>query len=197
MVKWFSELGATSDDVLHFGQFLRESNSGRSVDCLPQGIQPCKLIGSEFLKFADNSMKLTCELSLRFMDDFYFFSDSENTINADFVTVQQLLGEKGLSLNPTKTSYEERETNIAQEVDALKVDLLRARRSIIEFSGMEIEVEDEEEAALTKEQTEYLLNLLKDPDIDESDAELVLVLLICHPCNSMIPIGSGGGGLPP
>ncbi len=96
------------------------------------------------------------------------------------MTVQQLLGEKGLSLNPTKTSYEERDTNIADEVDAMKVDLLRARRSIIEFSGMEIEVEDEEEGVLTNEQTEYLLNLLKDPDIDESDAELVLVLLRDH-----------------
>ncbi len=33
-------------------------------------------------------------------------------------------------------------------------------------------MEDEDEEVLTNEQTEYLLNLLKDPDIDESDAEL-------------------------
>ena len=181
LVQWFSELGASADDVLHFGQFLREINSGRSVDCLPQGIQPCKMIGSEFLKFVDNSMKLGSELSLRFMDDFYLFSDSERRINADFVLVQQLLGEKGLSLNPTKTSYEERDTNIAAQVDAIRVELLRARRSIIEVSGIEFEMEeDDDRAVLTDDQTEYLLDLLKDPDISESDAELVLVLVRDH-----------------
>ena len=104
LVRWFSEISASSDDVEHFGQFLREVNGGRSVDCLPQGIHPCKLIGSEFLKFVDNS-KLKSDLLLRFMDDFYLFSDSEEVINTDFVLIQQLLGEKGLSLNPAKTSY--------------------------------------------------------------------------------------------
>jgi len=43
LVQWFSELGASIEDVNHFGQFLRETNSGRSVDCLPQGIHPGKL----------------------------------------------------------------------------------------------------------------------------------------------------------
>jgi|SRR5437667_7631684 len=42
---------------------------------------------------------------------------------------------------------------------------------------MEIEDEDFEEESLSEEQVEYLLDLLKNPDIDESDAELVLVLL--------------------
>jgi hypothetical protein len=179
LVPWFSEIRASSDDVDHFAQFLREVNSGRSVDCLPQGIHPCKLIGSEFLKFVDNSMKLRSDLSLRFMDDFYFFSDREEDINADFVKVQQLIGEKGLSLNPAKTSYgTEGEQDISNEIDAIKVSLLKVRRFFIEVSGMEfVEEEEEEEGALNEEQTEYLLNLLKNPDIDESDAELVLVLL--------------------
>jgi len=166
-----------------FGQFLRQANSGRSVDCLPHGIHPCKLIGSEFLKFVDNSMQLNCELSLRFMDDFYFFSDSEDTINGDFVTVQKLLGDKGLSLNPAKTSYgDEVQTDIAQQVDAIKVGLLKARRIVIEVSGLEISLDNEEDNqdVLTDEQTDYLLNLLRNHDIDESDAELVLVLLRDH-----------------
>src|SRR5207302_4434441 len=106
LVHMHSEIHASGDDIDHFGQFLREFNSGRSGYFLPQGIHPCKLIGSEFLKFVDNSMRLKSDLSLRFMDDFYLFSDSEDDIDADFVTVQQLIGEKGLSLNPSKTSYQ-------------------------------------------------------------------------------------------
>jgi hypothetical protein len=181
LVHWFSEIQASSDDVDHLGQFLREVNSGRSVDCLPQGIHPCKLIGSEFLKFVDNSMKLKSDLSLRFMDDFYLFSDSEDAINADFVVVQQLIGEKGLSVNPSKTSYEkEIGEEISKEIDAIKVSLLKVRRVFIEVSGEAFADEEEEEDALNEEQTEYLLNLLRDPDIEESDAELVLVLLRDH-----------------
>jgi hypothetical protein len=57
LVHWFSEINASNDDVDHFGQFLRETNGGRSVDCLAQGIHPCKLIGSAFLKFVDNSKR--------------------------------------------------------------------------------------------------------------------------------------------
>lgn len=181
LVHWFSEVQASGDDVEHFGQFLREVNSGRTVDCLPQGIHPCKLVGSEFLKFVDNSMKLKSDLSLRFMDDFYLFSDSEEAINSDFVVVQQLIGEKGLSVNPAKTSYEkEGGQDISKEVDSIKVSLLKVRRFFIEVSGMEFAEEEEEEDVLNEEQTDYLLNLLKDPDIAESDAELVLVLLRDH-----------------
>jgi hypothetical protein len=98
----------------------------------------------------------------------------------DFVLIQQLLGDKGLSLNPAKTSYEEEPKNIADEVDEMKVSLLKVRRFIIEISGMEVEDEDLEESSLSEEQVEYLLDLLKNPDIEESDAELVLVLLREH-----------------
>jgi len=128
-------------------------------------------------------MQLNCELSLRFMDDFYFFSDSEDTINGDFVTVQKLLGDKGLSLNPAKTSYgDEVQTDIAQQVNAIKGGLLKARRIVIEVSGLEISLDNEEDNqdVLTDEQTDCLLNLLRNHDIDESDAELVLVLLRDH-----------------
>jgi hypothetical protein len=177
LVQWFSEINASGDDVEHFGQFLREANGGRSVDCLPHGIHPCKLIGSEFLKFVDNSMRLRSEMLLRFMDDFYLFSYNEELINMDFVLIQQLLGEKGLSLNPAKTAYEEQYQDIAGEVDQMKISLLKVRRSVIQVSGELFEDEELEEESLSEEQVEYLLNLLKNPDIDESDAELVLVLL--------------------
>ena len=181
LISWFSEVGAPADDVEHFGQFLREGNSGRSVDCLPQGIHPCKLIGSEFLKFVENSARLKSDVLLRFMDDFYLFSGSEEVINMDFVLIQQLLGERGLSLNPAKTSYESDQRNIAKEIDDIKIDLLKVRRSMIEVSGIEFEGEEEiVEDELNDEQIEYLLDLLKNPDIDESDAELLLVLLRDH-----------------
>jgi hypothetical protein len=181
LVRWFGDINASGDDVQHFGQFLREAAGGRSVDCLPQGIHPCKLIGSEFLKFVDNSMKLKSDILLRFMDDFHLFSDSEDTINTDFVLVQQLLGEKGLSLNPAKTSYETDEQDIAKRIDEMKVSLLKVRRFVIEVSGLIFRDEEEEvEEPLNDEQLEYLLDLLKNPDIDESDAELVLVLLRDH-----------------
>jgi hypothetical protein len=180
LVQWFSEVGANGDDVEHFGQFLRETNGGRSVDCLPHGIHPCKLIGSEFLKFIDNSVRLRSDVLLRFMDDFYLFAQNEDVINMDFVLIQQLLGEKGLSLNPAKTAYEEERKNIAEEVDEMKVSLLKVRRFIIEISGMGVDDEDLEESSLSEEQFGYLLDLLKNPDVDESDAELVLVLLRDH-----------------
>jgi Reverse transcriptase (RNA-dependent DNA polymerase) len=180
LVHWFSEINASNDDVDHFGQFLRETNGGRSVDCLAQGIHPCKLIGSAFLKFVDNSMRLRSEILLRFMDDFYLFSNDEELINMDFVLIQQLLGEKGLALNPSKTAYQEEYQDIPGEIDEMKVSLLKVRRFIIEVSGMAVQDEELDEEPLSEEQVEYLLNLLKDPDIDEADAELVLVLLRDH-----------------
>jgi hypothetical protein len=98
----------------------------------------------------------------------------------DFVLIQQLLGEKGLSLNPAKTAYEEEYQDIAGEVDDMKVRLLKVRRFIIEVSGEPFEDEELEEESLSEEQLGYLLSLLKNPDIDESDAELVLVVLRDH-----------------
>src|SRR5581483_5401081 len=47
-----------------------------------------------------------------------------------------------------------------------------------DYDGTTIEVEEEDEDdPLTDEQLEFLLDLLKNPDLDESDAELVLTVL--------------------
>ena len=62
LVAWFENAGAVNGDVQAFGKFLREANNGRSIDCLPQGIHPCKVVGAEFLKFVDNSLSMKCEL---------------------------------------------------------------------------------------------------------------------------------------
>ncbi len=181
IVRWFSDIGAASDDVKYLGQFLREANTGVSIDCLPHGIHATKVIGAEFLKFIDNSVKIKCDLLLRFMDDFYLFSNEESVLIDDFLSIQRLLGEKGLSLNSAKTILGQvGELGVSKKVDELKASLLKIRRTVLETYGG-ITVEDEEYyEKLTPEQVEYLLNLLKEPDIDESDAELVLALLRDH-----------------
>ena len=183
LTAWFSEGGRSLKDTEDFGKFLREINAGRSVDCLPQGLHPCKVIGAEFLKFVDHSISIRSQLMLRFMDDYYLFDNDETVINSDFVEIQRMLGEKGLFLNSAKTKIGQvDEINIEKQVDAIKAGLLQVRRHIIEVSGIEFEEDEEEEEYenLSEEQIEYLLDILKDPDIHEEDAELVLVLLRNH-----------------
>ncbi|MES1026618.1 orotate phosphoribosyltransferase, partial [Gloeocapsa sp. BRSZ] len=125
-----------------------------------------------------NSIKIQSELLLRFMDDFYLFSDNEKKINSDFIIIQKILGEKGLSLNSAKTLYGNLSNQEVQTIDDIKVGLLQLRRQIIDVSGFPSEdLEEDEDELLTDDQIEYLLDLLKEPDIDESNAELVLVLL--------------------
>ncbi|ASC72148.1 hypothetical protein XM38_031020 [Halomicronema hongdechloris C2206] len=89
--------------------------------------------------------------------------------------------DKGLSLNSAKTILGQvSELDVAKKVDELKADLLKIRRTIFETSGGVTFEEEEYYEKLTSEQVEYLLNLLKEADIDESDAELVLALLRDH-----------------
>jgi hypothetical protein len=233
LVNRFREIGASEDDVSVYGRFLREINSGRSLDCLPHGLHPCKVLGADFLKFADNSMRLKSPYLARFLDDFNLFSDREQDLHSDFNTIQELLSEKGLFLNERKTTYgDDFGRSMTEEIDEIKAQLLRERRVVVDPSGIEIsdlfpweegededegkdededegeaedEGEDEDEEGgrgggvshevfvlegddeqldgtqmLTEEQTEYLLELLNRPEIDESDAELALVLLKDH-----------------
>jgi hypothetical protein len=182
LVAWFSEGNRSLEDAEYLGIFLRGINAGRSTDCLPQGLHPCKVIGAEFLKFIDNSKNIKSQLMLRFMDDYYLFDDDEITINSDFITIQKMLGEKGLFLNSAKTKIGQiDEINIEKQVSAIKASLLQIRRHFIEVSGCEIgDDQDEEYENLSDEQVEYLINILNDPDIHEEDAELVLILLRDH-----------------
>ncbi|MGB3188502.1 MAG: antiviral reverse transcriptase Drt5 [Limnoraphis sp.] len=180
LVSWFGEGGRSLKDAKSFGQFLREINAGRSIDCLPQGLHPCKVIGAEFLKFVDHSFRIRSELMLRFMDDYYLFDNDESIIFSDFLEIQRMLGEKNLFLNSAKTKIGQvEEINIEKPIDERKAELLQVRRHIIEVSGIEFEFEEEEEEyeSLSDEQIEYLLDILKNPDINEEDAELVLIML--------------------
>jgi len=181
LVANFSDAGWSDSDVAALGQFLREANTGRTIDCLPHGLYPCKMIGAHFLKVIDNSLKLKCAKLIRFMDDFHLYDDNEDAINDDFLTIQRILGEKGLSLNASKTKFGDASIrDLPAEVDDIKLSLLRLRRRMIEVSGNVVEWEEENYRSLRPKQVNYLLDLLKEADIDEADAELVLVLLRDH-----------------
>jgi len=168
-------------DVAALGQFLREINGGRSLDCLPQGLHPCKVLGSEFLRFVDHSHRVRSEVGVRFLDDIQLFASKPETLVGDLVALQELLGEKGLSLNEAKTALGEiKDVDIPQAVDRVKRGLLKIRQVVVAHASGAVTGYSLSTAQLSPEQIEYLLNLIENPDIDEADAELVLVLLREH-----------------
>ncbi|MBS3857302.1 hypothetical protein KEP48_16535 [Proteus mirabilis] len=178
LVKWFDN-NRNISDINGFGQFLREINSGRSIDCLPQGIHPCKVIGAEFLKFIDDSRFLKSNLILRFMDDIYLFSDKEHAIQHDFLLIQQLAGEKGLNFNNSKTKVGKVALeDINEQIEEVRKKLLYVRTELVETYDGEEEIHlYEDELSLDLEQEEYLYSLLKNPELEELDAELILTFM--------------------
>jgi hypothetical protein len=182
---WFASaqnVSATDSDAL--SQFCREINSGRSVDFLPHGIYPTKMIGNEFLKFIDLQGQIKCAQMMRFMDDFTLFDDDPAVLQRDFVRIQQLLGEYGLNVNPSKTSVD-------KPIGDVKEALTKIRQSLKEIVTQYEEVATESSVDLIETDTEVvkslddgqvaaLLELLKDEQIEESDADLILGFLRAH-----------------
>jgi hypothetical protein len=118
LVNTVRDSGWADADCEALGRFLRESNAGRSIDCLPHGIHPCKVLGSEFLRFVDNSYKLRSAIGIRFLDDIHLFDNMESTLISDLIELQELLGERGLSLNDAKTDLGAvTETDVPKQVD--------------------------------------------------------------------------------
>jgi hypothetical protein len=179
---WFTATGAPSGEADAFGKFLREINAGRSLDCLPQGLYPAKMVGSDFLRFIENSSTIRASKTLRFMDDFCLFDNDIDVLKADFAEVQRLLGLKGLSVNSSKTklgdtpSADQEDRNISE----LKKTLLKRRRRIIvsHYDGDE-EVEDDA-VEVTEEEIQYILSLLGAGQPSEEDAELILIVMREH-----------------
>ena len=184
LVEWFRECAKTEEDAEFFGKFLRQINSGRSIDCLPHGIYPAKIVGSQFLRFVDDSNRINARKMIRFMDDFYFFDNDRDVLVQDFQQLQKLLGEKGLGINESKTRFGNvDELNIEEEIDEIKSQLLRRRESIVFGSGAdedEYEDEDDEDDVLDEEAVDYLLDLLRDEHLEEEDAELILAVMRDH-----------------
>ena len=104
LVRWFEDAGASSEEVPIFGRFLRETASGRSIDCLPQGLYPAKMIGSAFLSFLENSTRIRAAMTVRLMDDMWLFDDDQKTLIGDFLMVQGLLSDRGLAMNDQKSA---------------------------------------------------------------------------------------------
>lgn len=178
LVKCFRDATGSDEDADFLGKYLRQTNSGRSIDCLPQGLLPAKVLGNYFLTFIDNSMKVEAEVLLRFMDDFYLFSNNLNILISDFIQIQKLLGGKGLSVNPQKTELGTvKKVDISRKVDKIKIGLLKKRHYVIFVSGEETIHEEEIKRELNRKEKDYLLALLKNPEIEEEDAELVLALM--------------------
>jgi len=181
IVSWFANSGANPDDVNGLGSFLRQINSGRSIDCLPQGIYPAKMIGNDFLRFIEQHHALKSSAVVRFMDDFFLFSDDQAALIADFYLIQKLLGQKGLSVNPSKSkSGLTTAKAIEQAVDEVKVNLLDKRR-IAEAHAYLDDFEAAIEALqLTEEELEYIRSMLKSEHLEEEDAELILSVFRDH-----------------
>lgn len=185
---WFASLpGVSGADSNAFGRFFREINAGRSIDFLPQGIYPAKMIGSDFLRFVESSGQVKCAQLLRFMDDIYLFDDDEKVLTHDFLRIQELLGLRALNVNPTKTSIDSATGSIHEAASAIQEELASivdadARPSMYLGSGVdgtEFDSDDEsgddvEIPSLNEDQIDRLLGLLVNPKVEETDVEMIL-----------------------
>lgn len=193
LVRWFEDVGADEDDVKVFGKFLRETAAGRSVDCLPQGIYPAKMIGSAFLTFLENSSRIRSAQSIRLMDDMWLFDDEPNTLVSDFLIVQSLLSDRGLVVNEEKSTILEGhdpEADLPPNIDEMKVQLLKRRREeltlVAEYGDSDGNSDDDTDLEeLSDAEKEYLVSLLRHKTIQEEDAELVLTLMRDHSTDVM------------
>jgi hypothetical protein len=181
IVSWFANAGAGIDDVNALGTYLRQSNSGRSIDCWPQGMYPAKMVGNDFLRFVEQHHGLKAKAVVRFMDDFVLFSDNQQDLSEDFYLVQKLLGQKGLSVNPNKTAFTEvAGVEVEEKVDDVKANLLEKRRK----AAMHAYLDDFEAAIealqMSADEIEYIKEMLKADHLEEEDAELILSLFRDH-----------------
>lgn len=189
LVHWFCAKAESSVDCNGFGQFLREINAGRSIDVLPQGIYPCKMLGNEFLKLVDLSSALKSAKLVRFMDDFTLFDPSEATLRQDFLRIQQVLGQYGLNVNPAKTTYNTNAGDVSETINSIKAALseiiedFEPSYAVSTADGLFDEDELSLKAPLDSDQVRTLITLLKNDEADESDADLILSFLSAHAGN--------------
>lgn len=182
---WFTALEPDDpQDCVAFGKLLREINAGRSLDCLPQGLYPAKMIGNDFLRIIENSAVIRADRIIRFMDDVYLFGNSVSRLQADFAEIQRLLGLKGLTVNASKTRIggltHADEAN--EHLDEVKKRLLQRRRRLIvsrydEDSDENVSAGEED---LNEEEIAFIVELLNKGNLAEEDAELILIVMRDH-----------------
>ena len=181
IVAWFANIGVENDDINSLGTYLRQSNSGRSIDCWPQGIYPAKMVGNDFLRFIEQHHGIKSEAIVRFMDDYVLFSDTEDAISQDFYLIQKLLGQKGLSVNPNKTIRSNiKGDQVEKDIDKIKANLLKKRRVAGIYAYLDDFEAAEEVIKLSKGELEYIRKLLKSDNLDEEEADLVLGIFREH-----------------
>ena len=189
---WFSSLPKISAvDGQAFGRFFREINSGRSIDFLPQGIYPSKMIGSAFLRYIETSGQIKSAQLLRFMDDIWLFDDDVEVLKLDFIRIQELLGLRALNINPTKTLIDSTNSSVRESASAIQKQLseiVDSPNAFPTYSGSGFDIPDEEEdsdeegddSLLDETQVDRLLELLVDPLAEEADVETILKILQEH-----------------
>ncbi|MEZ6139483.1 MAG: antiviral reverse transcriptase Drt5 [Zavarzinella sp.] len=185
---WFEEkTNASSTDSAAFSKFCREINSGRSIDFMPHGIYPAKMIGNEFLKSVDLYGPLKSHKIVRFMDDFSLFDNDPYVLKKDFQTIQTLLGQYALNINPSKTAFDVSSFDLNEKLTELRESLKEIITEYVEIptaSGVEFaEIVVELENSLRPEQVEALLGLLQNDSLEESDADRILSFLRLHSDN--------------
>lgn len=182
---WFAASSGVSEaDADGMGKFFREINAGRSVDFLPHGIYPAKMIGNEFLKLVDLSGLLKSSVISRFMDDFNLFDNDPATIQQDFFRIQHLLGQFGLNVNPSKTHFDKTEGSVEDTLSAIHESLIEIVEGVAQVEGVSgidfVDVEEEIVSGLSEDQVSSLLSLLRDESLEEADADLILGFLRAH-----------------
>ncbi len=174
VVQWV-EKNVSVPESVQFGRFLRELNAGESVNCFPQGVHPAKTLGNFYLSFIESTGELTSPALTRFLDDTYFFSDSQAALERDVVVLQQILGGHSLCLNSSKTGFGSKRSDFDEHrLDDIKKKLLEKREGAV--SG-DADAADEAEVELDAAEIDYLKSLIKDPSVAEEDVELGLSLL--------------------
>lgn len=187
---WFANLrDVTPEDAKAFGFFMREINSGRSIDFLPHGLYPTKMIGASFLSFVESSGEIKSACSLRFMDDIHLFDDSRETLVGDFLKIQDLLGGMALNVNAAKTSFDFGLATVNDSASTIRVrlrEILDDDRQHSYFgSGSDWSDGDKDDDEgmhdgddeISSEEISELEDLLLDVRADEADVELILGIL--------------------
>ncbi|TPG21380.1 hypothetical protein EAH83_17540 [Variovorax ginsengisoli] len=188
LASWFSNLkDVKPEDAKAFGIFMREINSGRSIDFLPHGLYPTKMIGAGFLSFLESSEEIKSACSLRFMDDIHLFDDSEETLVSDFLKIQDLLGGLALNVNAAKTSFDFGLGTVNESASEIRIRLMEIlvddQPRTYFGSGSDWSDKDEEDYgdgdrdAISVERISELEGLLLDGRADEADVELILGIL--------------------
>lgn len=178
ITNWFSAQKTTQADVELFGQYMREINTGFSIDFLPHGLYPSKMLGSHFLSFMDHSELIKSEHMIRFMDDYMLFSDSKDTLIKDFQTIQKGIGQKSLNLNADKTVlFSDKETSVKEEINGIKKQIMEKifiGSGSGSGSGMDFGEYEEQLRDLSTEEIAYLINLLNEDTATDHEASLIL-----------------------